>query len=86
MDCKTCTLCGATWMAGTHFWKTGKKGDETDLAGLVCNNILPEEVSKCINPARGSVSGDSWERRAGFLDGALFEFNRAMNAKRGSDD
>ena len=30
----------ATWLNGEHRWTgTGQKGNELDLAGLVCNNI-----------------------------------------------
>jgi len=43
-------------------------GDPHDLAGLVCNNYGDYT---CINPCKGSTSGDTWEKRLQFLDKAL---------------
>ncbi len=65
MNCKQCSKCGAKWISSDgetyqHFWSTGAPGNEDDLAGLVCNNLGD---SQCINPKRGSTSGDSWEKR-----------------------
>ena len=39
---------------------TGKKGNELDLAGLVCNNHGDET---CINPCMGMEGGVTWEER-----------------------
>jgi hypothetical protein len=40
MENKTCPKCGATWIDGQHYWTgTNKKGNETELASLVCNNM-----------------------------------------------
>ena len=61
---KECGKCGATWINGQHMWYTGNKGNEADLAGLVCNKLGD---SQCINPLRGDDSGDSWEVREGDL-------------------
>ena len=83
MDCKTCTHCGASWMAGQHFWKTGRPGNELDLAGLVCNYLPDEDIPKCINPKRGELGGDSWARRDGFVEGALHENARIMKDLQG---
>ena len=41
------------------------EGCPHDLAGLVCNNLGDET---CINPCKGSDSGDTWERRAQFIN------------------
>lgn len=60
MNCKQCTKCGAKWIDGQLFWSTGQSGKEEDLAGLVCNTLGDDN---CINPARGSVGGDSWANR-----------------------
>ena len=61
MDTKICSKCGATWLEGQHYWSgTGKIGDPHDLAGLVCNRANSPE---CINPCKGSTSGDTWEKR-----------------------
>jgi len=65
-----CSKCGASWIDGQLFWSTGKEGDPHDLAGLVCNNLGDET---CINPCKGSTSGDSWERRIDGLKNLLKE-------------
>jgi len=65
MDTKICPKCGATWIDGQHYWSgTQKVGDPHDLAGLVCNKFGDDT---CINPCKGSTSGDTWERRLGDL-------------------
>jgi hypothetical protein len=66
MDTKICSKCGATWLDGQHYWSgTGNKGNELDLAGLVCNNL--EDTTECINPLRGERGGDTWAKRTGEL-------------------
>ena len=65
MDIRICPKCEAKWVDGQHYWSTGALGDPHDLAGLVCNNLGDET---CINPCKGSDSGDTWERRASFID------------------
>ena len=58
---KVCSKCGACWIGGQHYWSgTGNKGNELDLAGLVCNTI---ETNECINPMRGELGGDTWAKR-----------------------
>ena len=51
------------------YWSTGSKGTNEDLAGLVCNQV--NDPGKCINPSRGDTTGQTWEYRRGFVDGAL---------------
>ena len=71
-----CPKCGALWLNGQHYWTgTGKLGDPHDLAGLVCNNYADE---RCINPCRGSTSGDTWEKRMEF-------FNKEIESYESSD-
>ena len=61
-----CPKCGALWLGGQHYWTgTAKMGDPHDLAGLVCNNYGDYT---CINPCKGSTSGDTWEKRLDFLN------------------
>ena len=61
MERKECPKCGATWLNGEHYWSgTGKKGNELDLAGLVCNRLGD---NNCINPCRGQDGGDTWAKR-----------------------
>ena len=61
-----CPKCGATWLNGQHYWSgTGKKGNELDLAGLVCNKL---GSFQCINPMKGKDGGDTWEKRMEDLD------------------
>ena len=56
-----CPKCGAVWINGQHYWSgTGNKGNELDLAGLVCNNLGDNQ---CINPVRGQDGGDNWDKR-----------------------
>ena len=63
MNTKICSKCGAIWLEGQHYWSgTGNKGNELDLAGLVCNNL--EDTKECINPLRGEHGGDTWTKRA----------------------
>ena len=66
MDTKICGKCGARWIEGQHYWTgTGKVGDPHVLAGLVCNQYGDET---CINPCKGSDSGDTWTKRLALLD------------------
>ena len=58
---KECPKCGAIWINGDHYWAgTGKKGNELDLAGLVCNKLGDET---CINPYNGMEGGVTWAKR-----------------------
>jgi hypothetical protein len=66
LDRKECEKCGAVWLNGVHHWATGAKGNELDLAGLVCNAA---NSPQCINPMKGEDGGDTWEKRREFLDG-----------------
>jgi len=60
LERRECKKCGAQWINGQHVWATGNKGNEDDLAGLICNKLADDT---CINPARGSKLGDTWEAR-----------------------
>ena len=78
LDRKECEKCGATWINGQHVWRgTGATGDssELDLAGLVCNNYGDDQ---CINPMKGTTGGQTWEYRAGYIDGMLEGRKKAM--------
>ena len=55
-----CPKCGAIWLNNRHTWSNGNKGDELDLAGLVCN---AGDYPECINPKKGQSGGDTWEKR-----------------------
>ena len=58
---KECPKCGAIWINNEHYWSgTGVKGNELDLAGLVCNKLGDDQ---CINPEKGAEGGDNWEKR-----------------------
>ena len=71
-------------MSGQLYWSTGALGKEEDLAGLVCNNLNPEDPTsnQCINRKRGDVTGDTWEYRRGFADGLMSEWQRANQARQ----
>jgi hypothetical protein len=61
MENKTCPKCGATWIDNQHYWTgTNKKGNETELASLVCDKFGDDS---CINPVKGSTDGKGWEER-----------------------
>ena len=48
LERKECPKCGAIWINGQHRWSgTGAKGNNLDLAGLVCNMMAD---TNCINP------------------------------------
>jgi len=71
-----CPKCGALWINGEHYWSgTGKKGNELDLAGLVCNKL---GNFQCINPKRGADGGDTWEKRFSELDKNAPEMDKDM--------
>ena len=73
VDRKECPKCGATWLNGEHYWSgTGNKGNELDLAGLVCNKLGNDD---CINPCRGQDGGVTWAERLTELDNDYPEDN-----------
>tara|TARA_B100000424_G_scaffold243038_1_gene212319 strand:+ start:447 stop:635 length:189 start_codon:yes stop_codon:yes gene_type:complete len=61
---KVCPKCDATWIEGQLYWSTGKEGCPHDLAGLLCNGY---DDDSCINPCKGSTSGQTWEIRRAML-------------------
>ena len=89
LERRECEKCGATWINGQHVWRgTGNTGDssELDLAGLVCNKLGNHQ---CINPKKGQDGGDTWEYRAGYIDGMIKGKKDAMegfNKKLGDLD
>jgi len=75
---KKCIKCGATWFNGQHFWATGAKGSEADLAGLVCDRLEGHDSVMCINDQRGkNHGGDTWEKRMAKMD----EMEKEMRAQ-----
>ena len=68
-------------MEGQLYWATGAKGSNDDLAGLVCNQV--DTPGECINPAKGSQMGQTWEYRRGYIDGAPQEALKSSNNKHG---
>tara|TARA_B100000073_G_scaffold304802_1_gene273619 strand:+ start:7289 stop:7546 length:258 start_codon:yes stop_codon:yes gene_type:complete len=64
-----CPKCGATWLNGQHYWKTGRVGDTKALSNLVCG-VAPGPG--CINEdhKEGHVYGeaDTWQKRAQFIN------------------
>ncbi len=77
MNLKVCNKCGAQFMDGKLFWRTGKEGKKQDLAGLVCDKHGDDQ---CINDLRGTEhSGDTWEKRAAFIDGVTAGMKAAQD-------
>lgn len=75
MDTRQCSVCGAKWIDGQHYWSgTAKKGNELDLAGLVCNNLPDEKRQNCANPCLGKEGGMTWAKRLTQTNNALGEF------------
>jgi len=67
METKQCSKCGARFLDGELYWRTGKKGKLEDLAGLVCDQWGD---ANCINEVRGTKhTGQTWEKRAAFIEG-----------------
>jgi hypothetical protein len=82
LERKECEKCGATWVNGQHVWRgTGGSSDssELDLAGLVCNKLGDDQ---CINPQKGKDGGQTWEYRAGYIDGIFSEKKKQMEEMR----
>jgi|TARA_R100000482_G_C5049921_1_gene112255 hypothetical protein len=73
LERRECEKCGAAWINGQHVWGgTGNTSEssELDLAGLVCNKLGNHQ---CINPMKGKEGGQTWEYRAGYIDGMITE-------------
>ena len=71
LDRKECEKCGATWINGVHVFRgtaASYSDSELDLAGLVCNKLGNHQ---CINPKKGQDGGQTWEYRAGYIDGLI---------------
>lgn len=74
MDTKTCPKCGACWIDGQHFWSgTNKKGDESELANLVCDKFGDDT---CINPLKGTTEGNGWSKRLHSMEGLEKDLKR----------
>lgn len=65
---RRCTVCQACWIGPHLFWATGARGNNLDLAGLVCNTDYGG-TGRCANPARGRLGGDTWEQREAWIRG-----------------
>lgn len=57
---RECPKCGAVWINGQHYWATGKVGDDTQLANLVCDRFGDDT---CINSKYGTTKGTGWADR-----------------------
>jgi len=79
LDRKECKKCGAVWINGQHTWATGAIGNEDDLAGLICNKLGDDS---CINPRRGSDSGDTWAKRDSDTEKKLYSKRIELEQQR----
>jgi hypothetical protein len=74
MNCKTCPVCGATWIDGQLYWSgTKKPGKDEDLNALVCRRLAAEKATGCVNPCKGSDGGEGWEDRIRKTEAALLK-------------
>ena len=70
-------------MDGKLFWRTGKEGKLEDLAGLVCDQYGDDQ---CINELKGTDhGGDTWERRAAYIEGLEAGTKATMKMFKNSD-
>lgn len=69
-----CLKCGAVWINGQHYWRTGCVGNEVDLASLVCQ---PYGNDQCINPQKTAEGGDTWVQRFADLEALTDRMNEA---------
>ena len=80
---KECSKCGAVWINGQHYWRSGARGDEETLSNIVCGI---KDFEECINPKHitGHIYGDkdTWAKRAGVA--RLLE-KEIQNAERTDD-
>jgi hypothetical protein len=67
-----CPKCGATWLNGQHYWRTGARGDEETLSNLVCSTV---DSPECINDkyVKGKIypNKDTWKKRSDFINTEL---------------
>jgi hypothetical protein len=77
LERKECSKCGAIWINGEHRWAgNGNKGNELDLAGLVCNKHGDET---CINPCKGMDGGQTWKSRMGYFENLTEKSNKMLD-------
>lgn len=77
METRTCPKCQATWINGQHYWTgTNKKGNETELASLVCDKFGDDT---CINPCQGTTDGKGWENRLNNMDAIDKDIKRTLD-------
>ena len=83
LERKECPKCGAVWMNGQHrSTVTGNKGNELDLAGLVCNQYGDDTF---INPKKGEEGGQTWEERFEKIMGDFSDLHKKMTLEAESD-
>jgi hypothetical protein len=71
---KDCPICGAVWLDGQFYMRTGSKGSELDLAFFVCNGVKEKNpMLKCINPKKGTTGGSPWIRDRTKIDNLMFD-------------
>ena len=72
---RRCQVCQACWIGPHLFWFTGVRGNDLDLAGLICNTHYGGGL-RCANPAKGQVGGDTWEKREALVNGVTLPGDR----------
>ncbi len=76
---RRCQVCQACWIGPQLFWFTGARGNNLDLAGLVCNTDHGGGL-RCVNPAKGQGGGDTWEKREALIQGITLPGDREQLA------
>ena len=66
------------WVNGQHVWRgTGNQSKDSELDLAVWFAII-WVMKKCINFKKGQEGGQTWEYRAGYIDGKIDERKRIL--------
>jgi hypothetical protein len=70
---KDCPICGAIWLDGQFYLRSGSKGSELDLAFFVCQSVKDKDpLLSCINPKKGA-NDSPWIRDRTKIEDLMFD-------------